>query len=126
MNALTELIQASEGRTIKAAWIGLGWDYDNRDYEVRIDYTEEQAADPNYSDFDRALNGINYDDGFGSQKLFGLVWFTDGSWLERHEYDGAESWAHKSLPPIPAHLRKQPKIVCHCGDVDCKGDHMDA
>ena len=36
---------------------------------------------------------------------FGVVWLTDGSWLERYEYDGAENWELKKLPTIPVELR---------------------
>lgn len=45
-----------------------------------------------------------YDDGYGSQKLFGTIWFLDGSWADRHEYDGAEWWVHRKLPKIPVYL----------------------
>lgn len=43
---------------------------------------------------------FDYDDGYGTQELFGFVWFTDGSWLGRHEYDGSESWEHH-VSPVP-------------------------
>lgn len=48
---------------------------------------------------------FNYDDGFGSQHLFGVVWFKDGSWLERTEYDGSEGWVLKRTPDVPQVLR---------------------
>lgn len=51
-----------------------------------------------------ALN-FNYDDGFGRQMIFGFVWFKDGSWLERYEYDGSESWVYKKTPTIPDLLK---------------------
>lgn len=47
---------------------------------------------------------FNYDSGYGSQELFGVVWLIDGAWLERYEYDGAEWWVLKKLPTIPAEL----------------------
>lgn len=55
------------------------------------------------------LEGLhfNYDDGFGSQHLFGVVWFKDGSWLERYEYDGSESWVFKRTPDIPKDLQRE-------------------
>ena len=31
-----------------------------------------------------------YNSGFGGQELFGNVWFDDGTWLSREEYDGSE------------------------------------
>lgn len=47
---------------------------------------------------------FNYDNGYVRQEVFGVVWLTDGTWLERYEYDGAEEWALKKLPTIPAEL----------------------
>lgn len=35
---------------------------------------------------------VNYDDGYGTQYLYGLVLFDDGTWLSRDEYDGSEAW----------------------------------
>ncbi len=47
---------------------------------------------------------IDYDSGFGSQELEGIIWLADNSWLERYEYDGSECWVHKELPKIPQYL----------------------
>jgi hypothetical protein len=44
---------------------------------------------------------FNYDSSYGRQYLFGTVWFEDGTWLERGEYDGSEWWEHKICPRIP-------------------------
>ena len=57
-------------------------------------------------DYEKFLNELNfnYDCGYGGQELFGTVWFEDGSWAERGEYDGAEWWEIKSLPIIPDEL----------------------
>ena len=54
-------------------------------------------------DPDQALAVLNftYDDGFGTQELFGTVWFDDGTWSERDEYDGSEWWTRRIRPPIP-------------------------
>ena len=49
---------------------------------------------------------FEYESGYGSQELFGCVWFTDGTWLTRGEYDGSEWWEHHSVPNIPQDLRK--------------------
>jgi len=52
---------------------------------------------------DSVLGELNfdYDDGYGSQELFGNIWYNDGTWSERGEYDGLEWWEHKSRPDIP-------------------------
>ena len=43
---------------------------------------------------------FNYDDGYGSQELDGVVLFKDNTWLERGEYDGSEWWEYKTPPTI--------------------------
>lgn len=50
-----------------------------------------------------------YNNGFGSQYIFGTVWLDDGTWLERGECDGSEWWNHCFCPSIPKFLT---------GDVD--------
>ena len=44
---------------------------------------------------------FSYDNGFGSQYLHGTIWYEDGTWSEREEYDGSEWWAHRQRPEIP-------------------------
>ena len=44
---------------------------------------------------------FEYDSGYCRQELFGNVWYADGTWSERGEYDGSEWWEHKECPPIP-------------------------
>jgi len=41
---------------------------------------------------------FEYDDGYGSQELFGVVVFKDGTWLDREEYDGSEWWDYRKCP----------------------------
>lgn len=43
---------------------------------------------------------FEYEDGYGTQHLFGLILFNDNSWLERSEYDGSEWWEYKKTPTI--------------------------
>jgi hypothetical protein len=43
---------------------------------------------------------FNYDNGYGGQTLFGLIWYEDGTWSERGEYDGSEWWEYKKCPTI--------------------------
>lgn len=43
-----------------------------------------------------------YDAGYGGQEVAkDLIVVGDNWWLERHEYDGAEWWEYKELPPEP-------------------------
>lgn len=43
---------------------------------------------------------FEYDNGFGGQELFGYIWYKDGTWSERGEYDGSEWWEHKERPVL--------------------------
>lgn len=124
LNELLNDIENSKHSTldVKCAVIGLSFDYPN------VDTPEYIVSNPNkiWEDtpvFDKIvtlkenwsndewlafLEGLrfNYDDGFGSQHLFGAVWFKDGSWLERYEYNGSEGWVLKRIPDIPQDLQR--------------------
>ena len=61
-----------------------------------LNYTAQQLAG-----FWHDLSLINYDDGYGVQELFGVVWLSDNEWLARDEYDGAQRWNHYKYPQYP-------------------------
>ena len=63
---------------------------------LKEEFTSEEATE-----FLNTLD-LEYDNGYGIQQLFGVIWMKDGSWYERGEYDGAEWWQHKVCPDIPA------------------------
>jgi len=42
-----------------------------------------------------------YNNGYGCQELFGTIWYADGTWSERGEYDGSEWWEFKKCPDLP-------------------------
>jgi hypothetical protein len=124
LNELLNEIENSKHSTldVKCAIIGLSHDYPN------VDTPEYIASNPKklWEDepmFDKIITlkenwsndewltfledlRFKYDDGFGSQDLFGVVWFKDGSWLERYEYDGSECWVLKRTPDIPKDLQR--------------------
>jgi hypothetical protein len=41
---------------------------------------------------------FDYDGGYGCQELFGYIWYGDGTWSQRGEYDGLEWWEHMERP----------------------------
>lgn len=47
-----------------------------------------------------------YDSGYGSQKLYGTVWFEDGTWADRCEFDGSEWWEHRVRPSAPSERKE--------------------
>jgi hypothetical protein len=49
---------------------------------------------------------FDYDAGYGMQYIDGTVWFDDGTWLSRGEYDGSEWWVYLGTPQIPVDLLK--------------------
>lgn len=64
------------------------------------------------NEFDDFLSSIDviYDSGFGSQKLYGNIWFKNDTWAERVEYDGCEWWKYHKYPEIPDHLNRIDKV----------------
>jgi len=71
------------------------WDDPNTLYVLKLNYNEQDLID-----FYNSLD-FNYSNDYGEQKLFGIVWLEDGSWLTRGEYDGSEWWTQNTLPLIP-------------------------
>lgn len=89
MNAKQELIEHIEGKPVKYVSIEHEFEYGKR-------LTIEGALDKVLTDLD-----FEYNDDFGSQKLFGTIWYEDGTWSDRDEYDGSEWWVHRQCPPLP-------------------------
>ena len=80
----------------------LGWyddDIEPVSCNLPVNHTPEQ-----YHQFVESLD-FNYDNGYGGQELFGYIWFKDGTWSTRGEYDGSEWWKHHQLPAIPENLK---------------------
>lgn len=104
MNAKEEFINhtANKGRGILCAYIIRGDEYvDNRtEYLLPVGYTKEEKS--------KFLYDINwyYNNGYGGQELFGTIWYNDGTWSSRGEYDGSEWWDYNKCPQIPETLIK--------------------
>jgi hypothetical protein len=109
INAKKEFIDFCEGYPkIKCARLHFGYDYSyNSSYEpanyidLKINYTTEK-----YNEFLNKLD-VEYDNGFGGQELFGIIWFEDGTFGSRGEYDGSEWWRYTKCPEIPNELVKE-------------------
>lgn len=100
-NAKEELLLALKNTNseVKCIKIEFGYYGDKKVWVLPLGYTEEDIGD--------FLNNLDfeYDSGYGGQLLYGNVWFTDGTWLERGEYDGSEWWEYKTTPAIPEECR---------------------
>ena len=68
---------------------------------LAVGFTEED-----YDNFIKKLD-VEYDDGYGTQELDGIIWLTDGTWMDRGEYDGSEWWQHQKCPEIPTELERK-------------------
>lgn len=101
-NAKEEFIEhVANMAPVKCAQIILGdW---SDDYKVTINLKVNPSLD-DYHTFLSRLSDLNYDNGYGGQQLFGNIWYTDGTWSERGEYDGSEWWSYKKSPNIPNEL----------------------
>lgn len=89
MNAKQELLEHIGSRQVEYVAIDRKHDYHKSEcIEGRLDKVLPQL------DFE-------YDNGYGGQCLTGTIWYTDGTWSERGEYDGSEWWEHKERPHLP-------------------------
>jgi hypothetical protein len=67
-------------------------------------YTKEE-----YNQFLKDID-FDYDNGYGGQELFGKIWYTNGTWSSRGEYDGSEWWDYNRCPDIPTYLNRLDKV----------------
>lgn len=68
------------------------------EHNLRVDHTPEDMFK-----FIEQLD-FKYDNGYGLQNLHGCIWYHDGTWSTRGEYDGSEWWERHRLPDIPIEL----------------------
>lgn len=93
-NIKYELIEHIDGRKVKFIKLRLGDEYSDVStiFQGGLSFILKQVGD------------LSYDSGFGGQELFGYIWYEDGTWSERGEYDGSEWWEHKDRPPFDIEL----------------------
>lgn len=97
MNAKEEFLKHIGNKQVLCVKIS---DCDNSKFNLKVGYSAY--------DFDKFLDQLDYeyDNGFGGQELYGVIWYKDGTWSERGEYDGSEWWEYKSCPVIPDYLKE--------------------
>jgi hypothetical protein len=102
MNAKEEFIYHTAGNVVKCATITFGdtWDEETISYILPVDYSQEE-----YEEFLQSID-IEYDSGYGGQELYGTIWYSNGNWSSRGEYDGSEWWEYHICPQIPESLIK--------------------
>lgn len=104
MNCKQEFVDHVEEMPVLCAEVNKRIGYDESFNErfdahlLRVGHSKEE-----YESFLNSLD-FEYSNGFGGQEIFGVIWYADGTWSDRGEYDGSEWWAYKSCPPIPDSL----------------------
>jgi hypothetical protein len=101
MNAKDEFLEHIENRKVKCSTVAYGNDYyeeEQSKYFLKVGFSKQ--------DFDSFVNSLNfsYDDSYGSQEIFGIIWYEDETWSSRGEYDGSEWWEYNKIPTIPEEL----------------------
>ena len=100
INCCDEFLDHIKDKDVLCAELYLGKDYipNRQGFFLRVGYSVEE-----WKSFCKRLN-FQYDEGYGCQVLFGIVWYKDGTWSQRHEYDGREWWDHMICPRVPDSL----------------------
>lgn len=99
INAKKEFLEHIGSRAVKCASIGKEVYFEDKILvKLKCGYTKSQ-----YARFEAQLS-FEYSNGYGGQELCGTIWYTDGTWSERSEYDGSEWWEHNECPEIPTEL----------------------
>jgi hypothetical protein len=108
MNAKDEFLRHIADREVLCAGVSLSDRSDGRTSGTTVDLTTGWDK----SDWDNFLKGIDheYDNGFGGQELHGTIWYKDGTWSTRGEYDGSEWWEYHKCPPIDDRLNRVDKV----------------
>jgi hypothetical protein len=101
MNCREEFLEEVGEKEVLCAQVDHGRDYgdDGETFLLPKGYSLDDA-----NDFLRRLD-FKYHNGYGVQEVQGTIWYTDGTWSERAEYDGSEWWAYKKCPEIPSELQ---------------------
>lgn len=101
-NAKDEFIGHIEDREVLCAVIYKGYDYDDDRRPVFL--LKQGHSEDDYKYFLKSLN-FTYDSGYGGQELYGTIWYKDGTWSSRGEYDGSEWWEYNKVPDVPEELK---------------------
>jgi hypothetical protein len=99
INMKEEFLKHTSGRNIKCAYFNFVGDVSSKEHLLFVGY------DSNQFEFFLAAIDYEYDCGYGCQELAGIIWYTDGTWSERAEYDGSEWWEYREVPEIPDVLK---------------------
>jgi len=104
INAKEEFVNHVMGEGIPAiicakVFIDYDWEGERKEFNLKLSHSER--------DLNAFLFSLDfkYDNGYGGQNLFGTIWYEDGTFSQRGEYDGAEWWEYVAVPEIPDELK---------------------
>lgn len=104
INAKGEFLDCTKNKIIKCAYIQFIDYEDDEKFFLTTGYTDEEY-NQFLSDIDR-----EYNNGYGGQELDGMIWYEDGTWTTREEFDGSEWWQYREVPEIPDFLNRIDKV----------------
>jgi hypothetical protein len=105
-NAKIEFLNHISNRGVICASIrrGYDWDSDSTVFNLTTGWTKE--------DWDNFLSDLDfdYDSGYGTQNLFGTIWYEDGNYTKFRQNYKNEWYEHHVCPPIPKELNRLDKV----------------
>jgi len=123
VNAKNEFLAIVRDKAVKCVEISRY--SQERESILKVGHTKED-----YQAFLDTLD-FEYDAGYGLQEVFGTIWFVDGTWMTRWEYDGSEGWEYHTVPQIPDYLKlidlnkKDICVMCGIETPYSIGTHID-
>jgi len=105
-NCKDDFLKETKGKDVLCAEIKAFEGYNYETLEKEYENVSRLCAGFSERELNEFLASIDYryDSGYGGQEVFGIIWYKDGTWSERGEYDGSEWWEHKVCPLIPEEL----------------------
>jgi hypothetical protein len=112
MNAKEEFLSHVGSKKLLCAKIQKGDDYGANAFGSSDSSVFNLTTGWGVEDWSKFLTDLDfeYDCGFGGQNLFGTIWYADGTWSDRGEYDGSEWWDYHYCPQIPVELDRKDKV----------------
>ena len=98
MNAKQEFLAHTQEHNVKCAIVQINDNLKLNTIRLRQNHS--------FIEMDNFLNQLNfeYSSDYGLQYLLGIIWYNDGTWSIRGEYDGSEWWQYQYCPVIPKEL----------------------
>jgi len=101
-------VSTKENNRVKCAIINddhFASEHRDAEYMLKENYTELE-----YGTFLHLISR-DYDSSYGTQYYHGTIWYDDGTWSERREYDGSEWWSYCKSPAIPTQCKESKMIT---------------